>query len=39
MEVQGIGVLRNTLAAKVGYDPNYRYKPAPSEPPAPGAAL
>ena len=39
MEVEGIGVLRNTLGAKVGYDPNYRYKAPPSPPPAPGAAL
>lgn len=39
MEVEGIGVLRNTLAPKVGYDPNYRYKAPPSPPPAPGTAL
>lgn len=39
MEVEGIGGLRNRLGAKVGYDPNYRYKPPPSPPPAPGAAL
>lgn len=26
-EVEGIGVLRNTIGPKVGYDPDYRYKP------------
>jgi 2-keto-4-pentenoate hydratase/2-oxohepta-3-ene-1,7-dioic acid hydratase in catechol pathway len=29
MEVEGIGVLRNTLAPKVDPDPAYRYKAAP----------
>ena len=26
-EVEGIGVLRNTIGPKIGYDPDYRYKP------------
>jgi len=39
MDVEGIGVLRNTLAPKVGFDPEYRYKAPPSEPPAAGSAL
>ena len=39
MEVEGIGVLRNTLAPKVGFDPEYRYKAPPSDPPKPGTAL
>jgi 2-keto-4-pentenoate hydratase/2-oxohepta-3-ene-1,7-dioic acid hydratase in catechol pathway len=35
MEVEGIGVLRNTIAPKVNPDPRYRYKPPPIEAPAP----
>ena len=26
-EVEGIGILRNTIGPKIGYDPDYRYKP------------
>ncbi len=29
MEIEGIGVLRNTLGPKIGEDPNYRYKAPP----------
>jgi 2-keto-4-pentenoate hydratase/2-oxohepta-3-ene-1,7-dioic acid hydratase in catechol pathway len=35
MEVEGIGVLRNTIAPKVNPDPHYRFKPPPIEAPAP----
>jgi len=34
MEVEGIGVLRNTIAPKVNPDPQYRYKALPLESPA-----
>jgi fumarylacetoacetate (FAA) hydrolase len=34
IEVEGIGVLRNTLAPKVNPDPNYRFKAPPAESPA-----
>ena len=35
IEVEGIGVLRNTIAPKINPDPNYRYKAAPLAAPAP----
>src|SRR5499427_6156300 len=35
IEVEGIGILRNTLAPKVNPDPNYRYKAPPLASPAP----
>jgi 2-keto-4-pentenoate hydratase/2-oxohepta-3-ene-1,7-dioic acid hydratase in catechol pathway len=35
IEVEGIGVLRNTIAPKVNLDPNYRFKAPPMEAPAP----
>ena len=35
IEVEGIGVLRNTLAPKVNPDPNYRFKAPPLASPAP----
>jgi 2-keto-4-pentenoate hydratase/2-oxohepta-3-ene-1,7-dioic acid hydratase in catechol pathway len=35
IEVEGIGVLRNTIAPKVNPDPNYRFKAPPLEVPAP----
>jgi 2-keto-4-pentenoate hydratase/2-oxohepta-3-ene-1,7-dioic acid hydratase in catechol pathway len=35
MEVEGIGVLRNTIAPKVNPDPRYRFKPPAVEAPAP----
>jgi fumarylacetoacetate (FAA) hydrolase len=35
IEVEGIGVLRNSIAPKVNADPNYRYKPPALEAPAP----
>jgi fumarylacetoacetate (FAA) hydrolase len=35
MEVEGIGVLRNTIAPKVNPDPHYRFKSPPVEAPAP----
>ncbi|MBI3325417.1 MAG: fumarylacetoacetate hydrolase family protein [Nitrospinae bacterium] len=35
IEVEGIGVLRNTIAPKVNPDPNYRFKAPPMEAPAP----
>jgi 2-keto-4-pentenoate hydratase/2-oxohepta-3-ene-1,7-dioic acid hydratase in catechol pathway len=35
IEVEGIGVLRNSIAPKVNADPHYRYKPPPLEAPAP----
>ncbi len=35
MEVEGIGVLRNTIAPKVNPDPHYRYKAPPVAAPAP----
>ena len=35
MEVEGIGVLRNTIAPKVDPDPHYRFKPPPAEVSAP----
>ena len=34
IEVEGIGVLRNTIAPKVNPDPNYRFKAPPLEAPA-----
>jgi len=34
IEVEGIGVLRNTVAPKVSPDPNYRFKAPPIESPA-----
>jgi len=34
IEVEGLGVLRNTLAPKVNPDPNYRFKAPPLESPA-----
>jgi fumarylacetoacetate (FAA) hydrolase len=35
IEVEGIGVLRNTIAPKVNPDPNYRFKASTLEAPAP----
>jgi fumarylacetoacetate (FAA) hydrolase len=35
IEVEGIGVLRNIIAAKVSPDPHYRFKAPPMEAPAP----
>lgn len=35
IEVEGIGVLRNTVAPKVNLDPSYRFKAPPVEVPAP----
>jgi fumarylacetoacetate (FAA) hydrolase len=35
IEVEGIGVLRNTIAPKINPDPNYRYKAPPLAAPAP----
>jgi 2-keto-4-pentenoate hydratase/2-oxohepta-3-ene-1,7-dioic acid hydratase in catechol pathway len=35
IEVEGIGVLRNTVAPKVNPDPNYRFKASPITSPAP----
>jgi 2-keto-4-pentenoate hydratase/2-oxohepta-3-ene-1,7-dioic acid hydratase in catechol pathway len=37
IEVEGIGVLRNTIAPKVNPDPKYRFKPPPMKAPAPSA--
>jgi 2-keto-4-pentenoate hydratase/2-oxohepta-3-ene-1,7-dioic acid hydratase in catechol pathway len=34
IEVEGIGVLRNTIAPKVNPDPNYRFKAPAVEAPA-----
>ena len=34
IEVEGIGVLRNTIAPKVNPDPNYRFKAPPPAAPA-----
>ena len=34
IEVEGIGVLRNTIAPKLNLDPNYRFKAAPPGAPA-----
>jgi fumarylacetoacetate (FAA) hydrolase len=34
IEVEGIGVLRNTIAPKVNPDPNYRFKAPAAEAPA-----
>jgi hypothetical protein len=38
MEVEGIGVLRNTIAPKVDDDPNYRYR-AKEQPPLPARGI
>ena len=39
LEVENIGVLRNTLAPKVGVDPNYPYLPnSPTATPERGTA-
>jgi 2-keto-4-pentenoate hydratase/2-oxohepta-3-ene-1,7-dioic acid hydratase in catechol pathway len=35
IEVDGIGILRNTIAPKINPDPNYRFKAPPVEAPAP----
>jgi 2-keto-4-pentenoate hydratase/2-oxohepta-3-ene-1,7-dioic acid hydratase in catechol pathway len=35
IEVEGIGILRNTIAPKVNPDPNYRFKAPPMEAPGP----
>jgi hypothetical protein len=39
IEVEAIGVLRNTVGPKTNPDPNYRFKARPQDPPDGGALV